>query len=109
MKLKINGKNNFSFNQNFILFHRLQGVKENVGDLQQRLHQYQKKNDEMHEKIGTLERKVSYLIFCETRSKRSIEVYRGKNLDPPPYRDGHFSNPSLTVTDSVGTYHNIYN
>ncbi len=22
--------------------------------------------------------------FCETQSKRSVEVYRGKNLDPPP-------------------------
>ncbi|CAF1184500.1 unnamed protein product [Rotaria sordida] len=37
---------------------RLQGVKENVLDLQQRLQQYQKKNDEMHEKIATLERKL---------------------------------------------------
>jgi uncharacterized coiled-coil DUF342 family protein len=65
MKLKINGKNNFFvFSLKILfLFNRLQGVKENVGDLQQRLHQYQKKNDEMHEKIGTLERKVSYLIF----------------------------------------------
>jgi hypothetical protein len=47
--------------------------------------------------------------FCETRSKRSVEVYKGKNLDPPPgpptYRDGHFSNPSLTMTDTVGTHH----
>jgi hypothetical protein len=26
-----------------------------------------------------------YMIeFCETRSKRSVEVYRGKNLDPLP-------------------------
>ncbi len=100
MKLKINGKNNFSFNQNFILFHRLQGVKENVGDLQQRLHQYQKKNDEMHEKIGTLERKVSYLIFCETRSKRSIEVYKGKNLHPlPPHPPDVAMETSQTVTD----------
>jgi hypothetical protein len=22
--------------------------------------------------------------FCETRSKRSVEVYKGKKLDPPP-------------------------
>lgn len=36
----------------------LHGAKENVADLQQRLQQYQKKNDEMHEKIATLERKV---------------------------------------------------
>jgi uncharacterized coiled-coil DUF342 family protein len=43
------------------VFDRLQGVKENVADLQQRLHQYQKKNDEMHEKIASLERKVCYL------------------------------------------------
>lgn len=60
MKLKINGKIKISFHL-FSTFHisfRLQGVKENVVDLQQRLHQYQKKNDEMHEKIGTLERKV---------------------------------------------------
>ncbi len=31
--------------------------------------------------------------FCETRSKRSVEVYRGRNLHPPP-RD-----PPQTVTD----------
>ncbi len=24
------------------------------------------------------------LFFCETRTKRSVEVYKGKNLDPPP-------------------------
>ncbi len=23
-------------------------------------------------------------LFCEARSKRSVEVYKGKNLDPPP-------------------------
>jgi chromosome segregation ATPase len=44
------------------MYNRLHGVKENVADLQQRLQQYQKKNDEMHEKIGTLERKVSCRI-----------------------------------------------
>ncbi len=22
-------------------------------------------------------------LFCETRSKRSVEAYKGKNLDPP--------------------------
>ncbi len=45
------------------MYDRLQGVKENVIDLQQRLQQYQKKNDEMHEKTATLERKVCYLYF----------------------------------------------
>ncbi len=25
-----------------------------------------------------------FSIFCETRSKRSVEVYKGKHLDPPP-------------------------
>ena len=33
------------------------------------------------------------LFFCETRSKRSVEVYRGRNLDPPP------GTPPQTVTD----------
>ena len=41
----------------------LHGVKENVADLQQRLQQYQKKNDEMHEKVATLERKVLRHLF----------------------------------------------
>ena len=44
------------------MYNRLHGVKENVADLQQRLQQYQKKNDEMHEKVATLERKVGDLI-----------------------------------------------
>ncbi len=25
---------------------------------------------------------ISLFLFCETRSKRSVEVYRGRNLDP---------------------------
>jgi hypothetical protein len=24
------------------------------------------------------------VTFCETRPKRSVEVYKGRNLDPPP-------------------------
>ena len=60
MKSKLNGTILSSIHSSIpFLIDRLQGVKENVGDLQQRLQQYQKKNDEMHEKIGTLERKVS--------------------------------------------------
>ena len=60
MKSKLNGTAFLrSHSPTTPLAPRLQGVKENVGDLQQRLHQYQKKNDEMHDKIGTLERKVS--------------------------------------------------
>mgnify|MGYP001953715764 CR=1 FL=1 len=39
---------------------RLRGIKDNVNDLQQRLQQYQKKNDEMHDKIMTIERKVNH-------------------------------------------------
>jgi phage shock protein A len=42
-------------------------VKKNVADLQQHLQQYQKKNDEMHEKIGTLERKVGCSIFSSSK------------------------------------------
>jgi hypothetical protein len=26
---------------------------------------------------------VNYFYFCETQSKRSVEVYKGKKLDPP--------------------------
>lgn len=62
MKSTINGKpisvRLFLFSISLIS-NRLQGAKENALDLQQRLQQYQKKNDEMHDKIGTLERKVS--------------------------------------------------
>jgi hypothetical protein len=34
-------------------------------------------------------------------------MHRGRDLDPPSptYCDGHFSDPSLTVTDTVGTHH----
>jgi hypothetical protein len=45
---------------------------------------------------------IAYKNFCETRTKRSVEVYRGRNLDPPPGglptpppptdRDGHLTN-----------------
>ena len=64
MKLKINGKKISSVGlKQYFIYDRLYGVKENVADLQQRLQQYQRKNDEMHEKIGTLERKVGFLIF----------------------------------------------
>ncbi len=31
--------------------------------------------------------------FCETRSKRNVEVYKGRNLHPPP------SPPPTDVTD----------
>ncbi|CAF3482519.1 unnamed protein product [Rotaria sp. Silwood1] len=52
---------------------RLQGVKENVIDLQQRLQQYQKKNDEMHEKIATLERKLrESKQQCDEYSKKIV-------------------------------------
>ncbi|CAM2722611.1 unnamed protein product [Rotaria socialis] len=52
---------------------RLQGAKENALDLQQRLQQYQKKNDEMHDKIGTLERKLRETKQqCEEYSKKII-------------------------------------
>jgi hypothetical protein len=58
----------------------------------------------------------NHFIFCETRSKRSVEVYKGKNLDPlpppPPQtlpwkRNRHReSDPSQTVTDILkATYH----
>jgi hypothetical protein len=52
----------------------------------------------------------SIFVFCETRTKRSVEVYRGRNLDPSPAplptdRDRHLTDPSKTVTDSVGTHH----
>ncbi len=40
---------------------------------------------------------VCILIFCETRTKRSVEVYRGRNLDPPP--------SPQTVTDTLRTHH----
>jgi cell division protein FtsB len=66
MRLTINGKFQFFLLSTFSLqtkFDSLHGVKENVADLQQRLQQYQKKNDEMHEKIATLERKVPCLIL----------------------------------------------
>ncbi len=50
------------------------------------------------------------MMFCETQSKKSVELYSGKNLPlRPVYCDGYFSNPSLTVTDIVGTHHNIHN
>ncbi|CAF3791615.1 unnamed protein product [Adineta steineri] len=52
---------------------RLQGVKENVTDLQQRLQQYQKKNDEMHEKVATLERKLrESKQQCDEYSKKIV-------------------------------------
>ncbi|CAF5192052.1 unnamed protein product, partial [Rotaria magnacalcarata] len=52
---------------------RLQGAKENALDLQQRLQQYQKKNDEMHDKIGTLERKLRETKQqCEEYSKKIV-------------------------------------
>jgi uncharacterized coiled-coil DUF342 family protein len=73
-KLKINGKK-LTSNQYFIrfIYDRLQGVKENVADLQQRLHQYQRKNDEMHEKIGTLERKLrESKQQCDEYSKKIV-------------------------------------
>ena len=54
------------------LEYRLQGVKENVADLQQRLQQYQKKNDEMHEKIGALERKVGWEVFFLSEIDRTF-------------------------------------
>jgi hypothetical protein len=33
---------------------------------------------------------VSNHYFCETRPKRSVEVYKGKNLHPPTDRYRHF-------------------
>ncbi|UJR08846.1 hypothetical protein I4U23_013100 [Adineta vaga] len=52
---------------------RLHGAKENVADLQQRLQQYQKKNDEMHEKIATLERKLrESKQQCDEYSKKIV-------------------------------------
>jgi hypothetical protein len=44
--------------------------------------------------------------FCETQPEKSVKVHRGKNV-PPPSR--HRRNPSLTMTDSAGPHHNIYN
>jgi hypothetical protein len=47
---------------------------------------------------------LSY-FFCETRSKRNVEVYRAKNLDPPPH------SPSPTdrlVTGRVFSYQYRY-
>ncbi len=32
-------------------------------------------------------KKSKNAVFCETRSKRSVEVYKAKNLDPPPPTD----------------------
>jgi uncharacterized coiled-coil DUF342 family protein len=74
MKSKINGTI-FPSTHSFIHFvtHRLQTVKENVANLQQRLQQYQKKNDEMHEKIGTLERKLrESKQQCDEYSKKIV-------------------------------------
>ncbi len=44
--------------------------------------------------------------FCETRSKRSVEVYRGKNLhplpgDPPTDRDRNYYENATDVTDII--------
>ncbi len=45
--------------------------------------------------------------FCETRSKRSVEVYRGKNLHPlppaplPHRRDRHCHGNVTDVTDII--------
>ncbi len=39
--------------------------------------------------IGYQNYPTSEQTFCETRSKRSVEVYKGRNLDqppPPPHR-----------------------
>ncbi len=63
LKRIINGKKIPSLQSFIYLWYRLHGVKENVADLQQRLQQYQKKNDEMHEIIATLERKVSLVCI----------------------------------------------
>ncbi len=30
------------------------------------------------------EKAIAIDQFCKTRSKRSVEVYKAKNLDPPP-------------------------
>jgi hypothetical protein len=57
----------------------LQCVKENVIDLQQRLQQYQKKNDEMHEKVATLERKVHRTGSIREFSMNSINGFSYAN------------------------------
>ncbi len=48
-------------------------------------------------------KKIYIYLFCETRTKRSVEVYRGRNLDPPPPtdRDRHLTDPSPTVYEPI--------
>jgi hypothetical protein len=46
---------------------------------------------------------VSNHYFCETRPKRSVEVYKGKNLHPPQTVTDISMGTSETVTDTLGT------
>jgi hypothetical protein len=39
------------------------------------------------------------VCFCETRSKRSVQVYKGKNLDPQPPAHRRYRHYHGNVTD----------
>lgn len=91
-KWRTNGKSSTNGSYSIVVSsspRSLQGVKENVADLQQRLQQYQKKNDEMHEKTATLERKVKIIprlltsyepgvYFCSSENPNSSATSTAK-------------------------------
>jgi hypothetical protein len=48
-----------------------------------------------------------YLFFVKYELKGVLKCIGVKICIPPTYCDEHRRNPSLTVTDSLGTHHNI--
>jgi hypothetical protein len=55
-----------------------------------------KKDDCLLIRRDILYRVIINLLFCETRAKRSVEIYRGKEFDPP--LTDRYREPSNTVT-----------